>query len=639
MNHLATARASSASRSAAELPAGVDRELLLREAGRRWGLLERWSGLTVRERLGELGADLRRLWAEGTPAELSKHCRSLGQVPHPSSLDRIRRRAEELREAGENATLATLGRLGPRETDREPILPDEARGYLHQLWLSSRARTVMRVYRAFLAEAKRRSWPLASYPTVRRLIRAIPSDLCVLAREGEKKYLGTTAPFIQRSWDDLPAGDGWCGDHHQLDFFVRHDRTGKLLRPWLTAWLDLGSRVVIGWTICEKPNTQTILEAFAHGVRSKPRPEYSRLCGLPRFVYVDNGKDYRSATLEATTRNSLGRLNAEVEIIRGLFPELHINVVHAIAFNAKAKPVERFFGSLAMDLSPAVPGYCGHDTAHKPEALAEQIKKHERWLAGELSETPFLPLSAVPALFDAWLFGYHTRAHSELARDGRKLSPLMHWQLYGHAPAIPRDDTLELLLMHRETAKVQKNGIKLDGCWYWADALVEHLGEEVQVRRARAEAGRAYLFSSTGQRICEATAGTVLRAGASLDEVRKANEELRRRRRARKHAIDELERDAPADALTLLDSIRAEAPPLPVVPVAPAQPEPADVIRRMVPGLDGTQLRQRELEPEAPQLELAGFVPRPEPTPAPKLRLFASEALFEDEEAVAGGGR
>jgi len=63
------ARASSAPRSAPELPAGIDQELLLREAGRRWGLLESWAELTVVERLGELGAELRRLWAEGTPAE------------------------------------------------------------------------------------------------------------------------------------------------------------------------------------------------------------------------------------------------------------------------------------------------------------------------------------------------------------------------------------------------------------------------------------------------------------------------------------------------------------------------------------------------------------------------------------------
>jgi len=478
---------------------------------------------------------------------------------------------------------------------------------------------------------------------VRRIIRAIPADLCVLARKGERAYLGTAAPFIQRTFEDLVAGEVWNGDHHQFDFFVRHDRTGKLIRLWLTAWLDLASRCLVGWVISEKPNSRTILEGLVHGILPKPRPEYRRLCGLPRRLYNDNGRDYRSATLEGGTI-SLGRLGIEegdALLLKGAFQQLDINVTHAIPYNAKAKPIERFFGTLAMDFSPSLPGYCGHDTASKPEQLAEQIKRHERWLKGEVADTPFLTVTQAIELFEAWLFGYHTRAHSELSREGRKLTPIACWELYGKQAEIPTGRSLEFLLMHRELATIQKNGIKIDGHWYWSDELAGRSGQ-VQVRRARAEGGRAYVFDLRGKFICEAIAGQVIRAGASLDEVRKANEELRRRRRARKRAIEELEKAAPDDALTLLDSIRLEAPPLPAIAQPPAQPEPADIVRRMHPDFDRVPLRQLEAPPEPPQLELAGLgAARPEPAAAPRLRLFASEAIFDelDQEDAAQGGR
>ena len=77
-----------------------------------------------------------------------------------------------------------------------------------------------------------------SYSTVRRIIKTIPPSVRILGREGAKAFNARHGIYIPRSYADLRNREIFCGDHHEFDLFV-HTRSGKLIRPWISAWLDL----------------------------------------------------------------------------------------------------------------------------------------------------------------------------------------------------------------------------------------------------------------------------------------------------------------------------------------------------------------------------------------------------------------
>ena len=80
---------------------------------------------------------------------------------------------------------------------------------------------------------------------MRRVVLSIPSSVRTLGREGRKTFEGRHGLFIPRSYEDLRNREIFCGDHHEFDLFV-HSRSGKLIRPWISAWLDLKTEVLSG---------------------------------------------------------------------------------------------------------------------------------------------------------------------------------------------------------------------------------------------------------------------------------------------------------------------------------------------------------------------------------------------------------
>jgi putative transposase len=71
--------------------------------------------------------------------------------------------------------------------------------------------------------------------------------------------------------------------------------------------------------------------------------------GPPDAVKIDNGKNYDSEMWTGTTkkkRKALKKGYLDEKRIAGLYGKLGINVSFAIPYNAKAKPIERFFATL-----------------------------------------------------------------------------------------------------------------------------------------------------------------------------------------------------------------------------------------------------------------------------------------------------
>ncbi|MFR5795823.1 MAG: transposase domain-containing protein [Christensenellales bacterium] len=156
----------------------------------------------------------------------------------------------------------------------------------------------------------------------------------------------------------------WFGDHHKIDLFVL-DENDNLVRPWMTAWMDACSKKFVGWELTLEPNSDTVADSFC---RAAVYTKGSDVHGLPRYIYIDNGKDYRSHRFEGETlvETDLGCLNAEFSEKEGLLRALGVGVHHALPYRGWSKDVERAFGTLE-DFVREFPGWCGDSPEERPE--------------------------------------------------------------------------------------------------------------------------------------------------------------------------------------------------------------------------------------------------------------------------------
>lgn len=304
--------------------------------------------------------------------------------------------------------------------------------------------------------------------TFGRILAAIPRDEVTLARRGLKALKDDHMPMGIRAKPEM-VNEVWFGDHHQFDCFVL-DEEGKPVRPWLTAWYDGAAGCLVGWVLCKKPNTQTIISAFNNAAL---HTRHSPFHGIPSMVYVDNGKDYRGKLFETgfLTDVSLGRLNSSIDTC-SVLQLLNIDVTHALAYQGWSKPVERFFGTIENLYIREVPGWCGDSPEERPEDLSRQIRlmteRGQLWTMDQLFE--YLRDTVFPA--------YHNRPHE--GYGGR--TPL---ELYESLPRAREDEPsaelLGVLKNGKATRKIRQQGISFKKEWYWDDAMIGLVGEEVTV--------------------------------------------------------------------------------------------------------------------------------------------------------------
>ncbi len=203
------------------------------------------------------------------------------------------------------------------------------------------------------------------------MIQLIPESVLAYGRYGSRYW---DAKYLQKAVREKPQliNEVWFGDHHMLNIFVV-DRDGRIIRPWLTAWMDAASSALVGWMLTLQPNSDTIAESFA---RAAVATTGSPFMDLPRIVYIDNGKDYRSTRFEGSqvTDYEIGRLNDDF-CGRSMLEALGVGVKHAIPYWAWVKPIERMFGTLDRRWMRDFPGWCGDEPSQRPQELARQIRR------------------------------------------------------------------------------------------------------------------------------------------------------------------------------------------------------------------------------------------------------------------------
>lgn len=441
-------------------------------------------------------------------------------------------------------------------------LSEAHQGFIKDAYLSDRRPSPTTVYRDLQTICRHVNEPVPSQATVNRFLMTLPPAAVVLAREGPKAFRAKMEPKCHRDLNALAPNEYWCGDHREMDLFVRSDdRDGaKIFRPWLTAWLDLGTRTCVGYVVRLVPNSDGIALALRAGILR---------FGVPQELYIDNGKDYRCEYLNGqreTSRNVALSNDVTDTLAPGVLSPLGVSITHANPYQAWSKPIEPWFSHTFPEWEKSLPGYCGQNGKARPEKLTGEIKR------GEL-----LTLAEFTQRVTERIEEYHRTEHSELGS-----TPLAAWQEAHIVRPNPR--TLDLLLMRQRSVKVYHQGIKLHDRYYWHDDLVLHMGQRVDVRFDD-QLGRVLVFAG-GKFACEALNDPAMRMGATREDLAALH---RRKKLARQTVTAYVEaRGVLRDPEQELSRIAADARGRKVVMLPSPEPTPSGVraLPKMLPELD-----------------------------------------------------
>ncbi|WP_083859469.1 Mu transposase C-terminal domain-containing protein [Oceanibaculum indicum] len=203
--------------------------------------------------------------------------------------------------------------------------------------------------------------------------------------------------------------------------------------------------------------------------------------GVPETIRTDQGSDFTSAIM----RRALALLQIRHDAAPPFSPERK-------AF------VERHIGFLQHDLMPMLPGFVGHSVADRKKI------EGRRSFAQRLGESPekLLQVSMtgeeLQEVCDYWAgTQYEHRPHGGL--EGRSpAEKLAHYT--GDLPRIGNERALDLLLAPAPAGDgqraVTKKGIKVEGTWFWSDALIPWVGtgERFDIRLDPEDMGRIYVY-------------------------------------------------------------------------------------------------------------------------------------------------
>ena len=412
---------------------------------------------------------------------------------------------------------ALLSRHGEHLAGKTSI-PEQCWEFFREVYLQENAPPLKTCWEMTLGYAlehvpgtTRETFP--SYKAFERLLRKrVPQQAIYQAREGHSKWYRKYASFVKRDYSETLPGDLWVSDHVQLDVMVTLPN-GRTCRPWVTVWMDVKSAKILGWCIhAEAPNSDHIFQAFYNAAVK---------FGIPKEIYIDNGKDYRARALSG------GRISHTVQVDEtralSLVSVLDIVTHFALPYNAQSKTIERRFLELKNRFARIMVGFTGGNVVEKPEALANQIRLGKLMTyaqAEQLAET------------------YITQVYNLRRSQGTVLQGEAPDAYYAaHAP-VPRMLTADALMLFCTRIclgsggmgiKVAREGVHDSalGLTYWAEWMQALKGTRVYLRRDPKALETAWVFNAEthayiGKAPLEGSAHMIARDGvqkAALQEL------------------------------------------------------------------------------------------------------------------------
>jgi hypothetical protein len=364
---------------------------------------------------------------------------------------------------------------------RRAVVSTAAVNYINENW--RRFRSPRALYRALSEEGGRQGWTLPSESWLYRRWREMPQVVRVAVLEGKAAYESRCAPYVPRNYEDLAALQVVCGDHSERDVTVLAG--GKeLARPWLTVWQCLRTGLIWGWYLGLRPSSETARLAYADGVLNFGAQPFARPDDdFYSYIYTDRGKDYCShdwagkmIAVHQQAMNPDDLLECHlVERRVGVLAEFGVRRLLARGYNAKEKPVERFFKAVSEWEANTFAEYCGSHPQARPDKWRELYRQHEQFLRGGQSPSPFMA-------FDE----YHgkLRPHERVTLGGLRVVPLEEFRRLYTTRYEMSPETVALALLKSDSRTIRKNGV---ACFrrdwsYWHPDFSALKGQKIEVR-------------------------------------------------------------------------------------------------------------------------------------------------------------
>ncbi|MDD3535192.1 MAG: Mu transposase C-terminal domain-containing protein [Candidatus Cloacimonetes bacterium] len=327
----------------------------------------------------------------------------------------------------------------------------------------------------------------SSESTLKRWIadwRAQNPDEWAQARKGSKYVKDNIVKSIIRDTSMLIPGDVLVADGHILAFDTINPHTGKPARLTLILIIDWASRYPIGASLVLTESSEHILVAVRNAIM--------HLGFLPRFIYLDNGKGFKSKLFH--DRWEEHDLNAD---FAGIFPRLGIQAQFAEAYNARAKVIERFFRSLQEQFERFQKTFRGRNIDDKPA----QYSRNEKWAKKMQSGKPLLLEEALDMVYYYFRHVYGMRPHPGL--NGQK-----PYEVFAARAIDPQrtisPEKLNFMMLKAERKKLRSEGIWLNKCRYWHENFVKHIGQPVIIRYDYSDLRWILVYDLTGRFIAQA---------------------------------------------------------------------------------------------------------------------------------------
>ncbi len=395
--------------------------------------------------------------------------------------------------------------------------------YFYAFYLNLNRLPISVAYRN--AAAKMRAIdPTVRIPTLaqaRYRISQLDPAVVILAREGEEACKNRCIDYIKRDWRDIPAGEVVIGDSRTFDTRVRilDPQTGKYraARPTIAALIDGRSWFMSAYWITTEPvNADTLIRTLAlYCLNTGGQP--------PAVAYFDNGRDYCAQGF------STPLVVDGVE--HSIFRELGITLINSIAYNARAKTIERAFRDMMQQFDKMFPDYLGSRPGERTLA-ADYFDTHPE-------ELPDLELFC--RVFADWLDSYHATPKSGEIHRGK--SPAEIWNARQPRPAMSAEQ-LRYAVCKPEGVRTVGRGpaVSLDGKLYYCDRL--KVGTRTLVKSDPFDPTRVICCTPDGSLIGEARTREAIRALALDDEEARAaiSELIGRQRRQLREARSTLDR-------------------------------------------------------------------------------------------------
>ena len=376
------------------------------------------------------------------------------------------------------------------------------------------------------------------YTTFKRSVQKIPKAIKMYFREREKVFIDKCAPYIKRMYEDLESNDIWVADNHTFDIMV--EKEGKPVRVYLTAFMDVRSRKMMGWCVTDAPSSDATIYALKKGCEE---------FGVPKSIYTDNGREFLFHDLGGNGFRKK-RKTGEALKLPSILDDLGIEFRTALPRNARGKGIERAFYTVKEHFSKLFESYTGGTILERPDRLKKVVKS----MKGLPNIEEFIQY--VDIYIEGW---YNKQSHEGAGMKGKCPDEVFAENMITKR-VLPKEKSDLMFMRYAKSntgmLKVGKNGITLTfygkQLQYWNEELwKEYFGQNVYVRYNPEDLSNIRIYDEQKRFLCIAALKEELSYTASKQEVKKQQQQNRNaiKEVANYKAKKEMEQK---DALTML---------------------------------------------------------------------------------------